>query len=138
MSLDNAQHENFGMYSALLTLAHDRDDKLGRSRDDFSKQLAGGLTEVARGRELGTIGFAQFSPDGGKVYMTDTKDPSAPWARTAVGDVGQLVGQPLAQSSENVAKINEQLALKQDALAQSQTQTLANPESPAPKGPRLA
>jgi hypothetical protein len=133
MSLDNPQHDNFGMYSALLAIANDRDDKLGRSRDDLSKQLAGGLTEVARGRELNTIGFAQFIPDGGKVYMTDTKDPSAEWARTAVGDVGKLVGQPLAQSSENVAKINEQLALKQDTNQQSLDQS-----GPTIRGPVLS
>lgn len=135
--LDDARHENFGMYTSLLALAHDRDDKIGRVRDDVSKQLAGGLTEVARGRELTTIGFAQFSPDGSKVYMTDTQDPSAPWARTAVADVGQLVGQPLAQSSENVAKINERLTLEQDVQAQAQAQVLPSPDSPLQRGARL-
>jgi hypothetical protein len=137
MMLDDPQHQNFGMFTTFLALAHDRDDALKKPHDDVSKQLAGGLVEVARGRELPTVGFAQFSPDGSKVSMTDTKNPYAEWARTAVGDVAQLAGQPLSQSSENVAKINEQLALKQEALARSQTQTLPNPDDPTPKGPKL-
>lgn len=137
MMLDDPQHQNFGMFTTFLALAHDRDDALKKPHDDVSKQLAGGLVEVARGRELPTVGFAQFSPDGSKVSMTDTKNPYAEWARTAVGDVAQLAGQPLAQSSESVAKINEQLASKQEALARSQTQTLSNPDDPTPKGPKL-
>jgi hypothetical protein len=137
MMLDDPQHQNFGMFTTFLALAYDRDDTLKKPHDDVSKQVAGGLVEVARGRELPTVGFAEFSPDGSKVSMTDTKNPHAEWARTAVGDVAQFAGQTLAQSSENVAKINEQLALKQEALAQSQTQTLPNPDDPTPKGPKL-
>lgn len=63
--------------------------------------------------------------------MTDTPDPSAPWARTAVGQVGELVGQSLPQSSENVAKINQQLAMAQ--TAPSPAQTLTNTQDIAPK-----
>lgn len=54
-------------------------------------------------------GLRRQSPptDGMKVGMTDTADLSSPWAKTAVGDVGQLAGQTLARSSENVAAINQ-------------------------------
>ena len=91
---------------------------------------SGGLTEQARGRGLSTIGFAQFTPDGSKVAMTDTPDPTAPWARTAVGHVAALVGQSLDTSSDSVAKINQQLALEQSAPSQPLAQSLPNPGAP--------
>jgi hypothetical protein len=69
--------------------------------------------------------------------MTDTADLSAPWAKTAVGDVGQLAGQKLSQSSENVATINQQIALEQSLKPPTQTQGMDGPDGPAQKGPRL-
>ena len=126
------------MYNALLRVVNDRDHVLGRAPDEISQQLAGGLVEKARERGLDTIGAAKFTPDGTKVGMTDTADLSAPWAKTAVGDVAQLAGQKLSQSSENVAAINQQQALEQSLKQPSQTQTMSEPEEPTPKGPRLA
>lgn len=106
-------HPNRMMFSALLSVVRDRDDLSRRPHDQISVQLAGGLTEKARESGLDTIGFAQFTPDSTKVAMTNTVNPTAPWARTAVGHVGELVWQSLPQSSNNVAKINQQLALAQ-------------------------
>ena len=128
--LDNAAHPNHGMFATLAKTVNARDDLLGRAYDQASLNLAGGLTEQARERGLSTIGFAQFSPDGAKVAMTDTPDPTAPWARTAVSHVGQLVGQTLDTSSDNVAKINQRLALEQDAPSQSLAPSLPNPAAP--------
>ena len=58
--------------------------------------------------------------------VTNSTDPSAPWARTAVGQVGDLVGQPLAQSSEQVATLNRQQLPAQPApeLAVQQQETV--------------
>ena len=138
LMLDHSSHENHAMYNALLRVVNDRDHVLGRAPDEISQQLAGGLVEKARERGLDTIGAAKFTPDGTKVGMTDTADLSAPWAKTAVGDVAQLAGQKLSQSSENVAAINQQQALEQSLKQPSQTQTMSEPEEPTPKGPRLA
>ena len=129
--LDDKMHPNRTIFTALLSVVHDRDDLSRRPHDQTSVQLAGGLTEKARERGLDTIGFAQFTPDGTKVAMTNTVDPTAPWARTAVGHVGELVGQSLQQSSENVAKINQQLALAQ--TISSPAQALTNADELAPK-----
>jgi hypothetical protein len=131
VQLDDPGHPNRAMFAALLNVVHERDEQSGRARDQTSLQLAGGLTEKARERGLDAIGFAQFTPDGTKVAMTNTPDPNAPWARTAVGQVGELVGQSLPQSSENVAKINQQLAMAQ--TAPSPAQTLTNTQDLAPK-----
>ena len=131
VQLDDAAHPNRAMFTALLNVVHERDDQSGRTRDQTSLQLAGGLTEKARERGLDAIGFAQFTPDGTKVAMTNTPDPSTPWARTAVGHVGELVGQTLPQSSENVAKINQQLMLVQTVSPPAQS--LANADELAPK-----
>jgi peptidoglycan hydrolase-like protein with peptidoglycan-binding domain len=138
LMLDNPLHENHAMYETLLRVVNERDRELGREPDDVSRQLAGGLVEKARERGLDTIGAAKFTPDGIKVGMTDTAELSSPWAKTAVGDVGQLAGQKLSQSSENVAAINQQLALEQSLKQPSQTQSMAGPEESAPKGLRLA
>jgi hypothetical protein len=99
--------------------------------------LAGGLVEKARERGLETIGAAKFTLDGNKVGMTDTADLSAPWAKTAVGDVGQLAGQKLSQSSDNVAAINQHQALQQSLQLPTQTQSMGGTDGPASKGPRL-
>lgn len=133
--LDNSTHPNHAMFSTLLNVAYDRDDKLGRPHDQCSVQLAGGLTEQALARGLTTIGAAKFTDDGTKVGMTNTADLGAPWAKTAVGNVGELVNRPLAQSSEGATKLNQHMEL---ALAvQTQTQTPATQDDPGPKGPRV-
>lgn len=137
MLLDNPAHQNHEMFATLLHAVNERDKEHGREPDEFSRQLAGGLVEKARERGLDTIGAARFTPDGTKVGMTDTADLSSPWAKTAVGDVGQLVGQKLSQSSENVAAINQQQALKQSLKPAQPAQAMDGPEAPTPKGPRL-
>lgn len=135
--LDNQAHENHAMFASLLHTVHERDKELGRQPDEISRQLAGGLVEKARERGLDTIGAAKFTPDGTKVGMTDTANLSAEWAKTAVGDVGQLAGQKLSQSSENVATINQQIGLEQSLKPTPPTQGVDGPEGSTPKGPRL-
>mgnify|MGYP000851918914 CR=1 FL=1 len=132
--LDDPSNQSHGLYSTLLATVREKDDVLGRTSDVASRQLAAGLTAHARERGLTEIGFAQFSPDGTKVAMTDTQDPSLPWAKTAMGDVGQLVGQTMTRSSERVEKVDQQLALSQSV----QTQGLQEQEGPAIRGPRMA
>ena len=135
--LDNPAHQNHAMFATLLGAVNERDKQLGRDPDEISRQLAGGLVEKARERGLDTIGAAKFTPDGMKVGMTETADLSAPWAKTAVGDVSQLAGQKLSKSSENVAEINQQVALEQSLKPPTQTQSVRGFEDPTPKGPRL-
>jgi hypothetical protein len=137
MLLDDPAHKNHAMFATLLGAVNERDKQLDREPDGISRQLAGGLVEKARERGLDTIGAAKFTPDGTKVGMTDTADLSAPWAKTAVGDVGQLAGQKLSQSSENVATINQQIALEQGLKPPTQMQSMQGPEDSTPKGPRL-
>lgn len=132
--LDSTAHPNHAMYAALLKVVHERDRELGRIPDALSSQLAGGLTEQALARGLTRIGSAQFSGDGRVVGMTDTANPSAEWARTAVGNVGELVGKPLAQSSEYATQLNQQIQLSQ---AQSLTQNAPTQDDPALRGPRV-
>lgn len=135
--LDNPAHQNHSMFATLLGAVNERDKQLGREPDEISRQLAGGLVEKARERGLETIGAAKFTLDGTKVGMTDTADLSAPWAKTAVGDVGRLAGQNLSQSSENVAAINQRQALEQSLQPQAPTRGMDGPDGPIPKGPRL-
>lgn len=134
LMLDNQAHQNHAMFAALLGAVNERDKQLGREPDEISRQLAGGLTEKARERGLEAIGAAKFTPDGAKVGMSNTADLSAEWAKTAVGDVRELTGQKLSQSSDNVAAINQQQALEQSLKPPTPTQGM---DDPAPKGPRL-
>lgn len=122
------------MYSALLKVVHERDRELGRTSDDLSKQLAGGLTEQALARGLTHIGSARFSEDGRIVGMTDTANPSAEWARTAVGNVGDLVGKPLARSSEGAAQLNQHIQLSQ---TQNLAQSAPTQDDSSLRGPRM-
>lgn len=133
LQLDDPAHANHAMYVTLLRVVHERDRALGREPDEISQQLAGGLVEQARARGLQTIGAATFMAEGSRVAMTDTADLSAPWARTAIGEVGQLVGRPLSQSSEVVAAINQQQALEQSPKQTPPTPGMDGPDAPAPR-----
>jgi putative chitinase len=133
--LDDRNHPNHEMYARLAATVGERDAAIGRAPGQLSTQLAGGLTVTARERGLQEVGFAQFSPDGNRVYMTDTRDPSLAWAKTAVGDVAQSVHQPLAESSERIARINQTQAQEQSLMAQQQTQQQSGPVI---QGPRMA
>lgn len=133
LQLDDTLHPNHAMFATLLNIVHDRDDMMGRPHDQSSVQLAGALTEQALARGLTAIGAAKFTDDGTKVGMTNTPDLDAPWANTAVGNVGELVNRPLAQSGESATKLNQYL--EQTLLAQAQT--LPTQDDPAPKGPKL-
>lgn len=134
--LDDPSNRSHGLYSTLLATVQEKDGAQGRPSDVASQQLAAGLTAQARERGLTEIGFAQFSPDGTKVAMTDTKDPSLPWAKTAMGDVGQLIGQTMSQSSERVEKVDQKLVLSQSQGVQAQG--LQEQEGPVIRGPRMA
>lgn len=136
LPLDDPSHPNHAMYAQLSGVVNERDAALGRSPDQLSAQLSGGLTLAARSRGLEDVGFAKFSEDGSRVYMTDARDPSAPWARTAVADVGQAVNRPLPESSEQVAELNRTLVRQQDPAQPTQQQGMQ--QDPAViQGPRL-
>lgn len=136
LQLDEPGHPNHGMYARLSDAVNQRDAALGRSPDQLSAQLSGGLTVAARARGLDEVGFAQFSADGSRVYMTDTRDPTAPWARTAVADVGQSVHRSLPESSEQVAELNRSLTQQQQISAPNQQQDMQQ-TGPVIQGPRM-
>lgn len=132
LQLDDPLHPNHGMYAKLLATVSERDASLGRNPDQLSVQLSGGLTVDARRAGLEEIGFAQFSADGSRVYMADEQDPSAPWARKAVGDVGQALQRTMAESSEQLAELNRRQVPQPSPASQS-----LQPEGPDRPGPRL-
>lgn len=121
--LNDSAHPDQAMFRQILTGVHDEDRKRGREPDALSEQVAAGLTVDAKTRGLNKVGFLQFSADGSKAYMTDTRDPSSEFARTAAGDVGQAAQQPIAASTGKAADINQSLGLnsQQTLLAQQQT-----------------
>lgn len=133
LQLDEPAHANHAMYATLLRVVHERDRALGREPDEISRQLAGGLVEQAPARGLQTIGAAAFTPDGSRVAMTNIADLSAPWARTAVGEVGQLIGRPLSHSSDAVAAINQQQALAQSPKQTPPTPGMDGVDAPTPR-----
>ena len=135
--LDDRANPRNGMFEQALAPVRARDAELGRASDDASVQLAAGMTAEARARGLETIAFAQFSPDGRRFYMADTQDPSSPLARTAVGDVGQGLQQSLADSTRQVAQLDQTQAMTQ-RLAQPVQQQTQDQGGPVIQGPRLA
>jgi hypothetical protein len=134
--LNDSVHPDNAIFRQILSGVHDEDRKRGREPDALSEQVAAGLTVDAKARSLSSIGFMQFSPDGSKAYMTDTQDPSAERAKTAVGDVGRAAQHSIASSSDKAAEINQSLALttQQTLLAQQLTPS-PNPDDPG-RGPR--
>lgn len=130
--LNDSMHPDAPMYQSILRHVQAEDRKRGREPDDASERLAAGLTVDAKARGLQSVGFFQMSSDGTRAYMADAADPSAPWAKTAAGDIAAAVRQDLQTSSEKVANINQ-------TQAQNLAQQQSNPtqEEPGPKGPRL-
>jgi hypothetical protein len=135
-ALDDAANPRNGMFQQALGPVRTRDAELGRTPDEASVRLAAGMTAGARERGLETIAFAQFSPDGQRFYMANTSDPSSPWAKTAVGDVGQALQQSVAYSTLQVAQLDQQAMTQQ--LAQSAQQQTLGQGGPVMQGPRLA
>jgi hypothetical protein len=135
--LDNPSHPNHQMYATLLAVVHEHDRQLGRTPDEFSKQLAGGLTEQALARGITTIGAAKFSDDGRIVGMTDTENPLSEWAKTAAGKPGELAGRSFAQSSDGAAQLHQELQLSYASPAHQPNQTLPPSDDPSVKGPRV-
>jgi hypothetical protein len=135
-ALDDGTNPRNGMYRQALAPVLTRDAELGRTSDDTSVRLAAGMTAEARTRGLETIAFAQFSADGQRFYMANTPDPSSPWARTAVGDVGQALQQSVADSSQRVARIDQTQVMAQQFAQPAQQQTL-DQGGPVIQGPRL-
>jgi hypothetical protein len=130
-------HPNHASYAFFLDLTRERGAAMGLTPSAKDEVLAAGLTAVAFDRGIvNGVGFARFSADGTQVAMSDTKDPSAEWARTGVGKVGELFQQPIEDSSRVVADVNRTLA-QQQTLAQNQTVTESQ-ESPTIRGPSMA
>jgi hypothetical protein len=113
-----------------------RDAELGRPSYETSMRLAAGMTAEARERGLDTIAFAQFSPDGRRFYMADTPDPSSPVARTAVGDVAQVLQQSVADSSQRVVQLDQAQAVAQSLVPLTQRQ-VQDQAAAMTQGPRL-
>ncbi|MBL8261446.1 MAG: hypothetical protein JNM58_03400 [Xanthomonadaceae bacterium] len=132
-SLNDSTHPDAPMYQSILRHVQAEDRKRGREPDDASERLAAGLTVDAKARGLQSVGFFQMSSDGTRAYMADATDPSAPWAKTAAGDIAAAVRQDLQASSDKVANINQTQA---QTLAQQQSNPMQ--DDPSPKGPKLA
>ena len=131
-SLNDSTHPDAPMYQSILRHVQAEDRKRGREPDDASERLAAGLTVDAKARGLQSVGFFQMSSDGTRAYMADTTDPSAPWAKTAAGDIATAVRQDLQASSDKMAEINQKQVQTLPQQQSSPTQ-----DDPGPKGPRL-
>ncbi|MFD0726241.1 glycoside hydrolase family 19 protein [Lysobacter brunescens] len=137
LPLNDPGHPNHDTYSFFLDLTRERCTAMGIAPSAKDEVLAAGLTSVAFDRGLvNGVGFARFSADGTQVAMSDTKDPSAEWARTGVGKVGELLQQSIDDSSRIVADVNQALA-QQQALAQTQSRAETQ-EGPVIRGPSMA
>ena len=128
-------HVDHPMYRSVLSQVHAQDQRIGRTPDAISERVAAGLTVEARARGLDSVGFVAFSPDGTRAFMTDARDPTAPWARTAVADVGKAAQQPIEVSTASLARIEAQ----QPSIAvPAPTHTQSEPTREAPASPRLS
>jgi Protein of unknown function (DUF2974) len=135
-SLDDPAHPRNGMFRKALGLIQTKDTELGRGSDDTTMRLAAGVTAEARARGLDTIAFAQFSEDGRRFLMADTRDPSLPWARTAVGDVGQALQQNVGDSTQRIAQLDQAQELARQQSQPTEQQDLKQ-SGPVIHGPRL-
>lgn len=133
--VSDAGHLDNPMYRSVLSQVHAQDQRIGRAPDAISERVAAGLTVEARSRGLGSVGFVAFSPDGTRAFMTDTSDPTAPWARTAVADVGKASQQSIETSTASLARIEAQ---QPSIAAPAPTHIQSEPTREAPASPRLS
>jgi len=131
--VDHPDHPGHRMYANVESRVHRHDAEIGRTPDEASSRLAAGIVVGAMDRDLRDVGFLGFTPDGTKAFMTDTTDPSAPWARTAVVDVAAAVAKPFSESSERIA---QQAMAQEQALNLQNTQQIAQQvDGPGQGGP---
>lgn len=122
--LDDPAHPRHALFRQAMTHADaPNPGESGHLSADDRTRLAAAITAEARANGLDTIAFAQPSPDGRRLYLADTADPTAPWARTAVVDIEQAQRQTLADSTHRVEQTdNTRLAMQRETQAARQVQ----------------
>lgn len=120
-SLDDPTHPRHAMFQQAMT--HIDTGDTARLPTEDRTRLAAAITAEARANGMDTIAFAQMSPDGRHLYLANTADPTAPWARTAVVDIEQARQQNLDDSTRRVAQVDEVgLAMRREVEATQREQ----------------
>lgn len=132
--LDSPDHPGNGLYKEALSHVHDIDAWLGRTPDERSANLAGGLAVQARADGLQRIDTVALSDDGSRLWAVEQprgrtdhlfdKQTSVP---TSTANV------PLEQSSQQWPQAEEQAQAR--AAAQTQTQSQQHQPTQVPMSP---
>ena len=139
LPLNHPEHPHRDTYRFFLNVAQERSASLGLGANDKDEILAAGLTSVALRRGMvDGVGFAAFSPDGTQVAMTDTRNPSAEWARTGVGKVPELLQQSMDDSSRIVADVSRNLEQQRQQTVALDNAHINATAPPIPKGASLS
>lgn len=129
--LDSPDHPGNGLYKEALSHVHDIDARLGRTPDERSANLAGGLAVQARADGLQRIDTVALSDDGSRLWAVEQprgrtdhlfdKQTSVP---TSMANV------PLEQSSRQWPQAEEQAQARTAAQTQTQSQQQQPPQVP--------
>jgi hypothetical protein len=112
LQLNDPQHGDFKLFNQTFGLVKEYDAKIGRSSDHLSEQLAAALTVQAKENGMDNVSHFIINNERGRAFVVDTPDIKAEWRLTAYADIAQATQQPVSQSSEKMAQVNQTLAMQ--------------------------
>ena len=132
MLLDHPEHKSNGLFLGAEKGVYAIDEKFNRVPDIGSKQLAGTLTAQVVEAGLSQVARVELSPDCSRVFAMDTVDRNASHQRIAYADVLPGMQQTLANSTQQVDRVNDRIA-EQTVQRTLQAPTQEEPVRGAPK-----
>lgn len=85
------------------------------------ERVAAALAAECKGAGLERIERVMLWSDGARAFAVDQADPRAPWTRHANVDLAQAAQQPVAESNQRLAQLNDRSDAARQATAPAQT-----------------
>jgi hypothetical protein len=111
LSADNSRF--LKAYTEIASIEESR----GRAPDAASERLAAAATVQSKVDGLDSIGRVVMNVDATHAFVTNTEDPSAPWAKRSTVDVTAAVATPVEASNAKLDQVNTLLASRDQGAA---------------------
>lgn len=132
VNLDHPSHPAHPLYQQSLDAVHRLDAQKGRTPDQHSANLAGGVTVGAVGHGLTQVNHVVLSDDGSKAFAVQG-DLQSPSMKVANGiDTAQAVNTPIAQHTQALQRVQQaQVQQQVQQQAPQMQQPVQTPGAPS-------
>jgi hypothetical protein len=130
--LDHPAHPDYMLFHQSLGAVHRLDAERGRTPDQHSTNLAGGVAVGAKAHGLTRVDHVVLSTDGANAFAVqgDLRSPMKNVARAV--DTGQAVNTPIAQHTQAMHQVNQQ-----QQQVHQQVQQAIEVQQPQQQGPAM-